>query len=505
MTIKKLMAVALIAATFGPGSAVAQNSSSLQAPAEFPPASYTGRQYVDSNGCVFVRAGIDGNVTWVPRVSRNRKVICGFQPSIPGGAGTTQIAAKPAVEPVQITVSEPATQPATRPAAQPAVKVAPAPAKPAPKIVVAQPKPVVTQPVAAPKPVLIQVPRAAQPQPVATITPVQPTVKPVPKTVTIASAAPMPKPEKMAPRQSACRGASPISAQYMTSTRGLPVRCGPQSTPHVTLGPSGQTGVQAVAVHSVAVSPTAYAQPVPLKRANPVMVPAGQARIVPKSVYENQIASTYGVYIPEGYKAVWTDDRLNPKRAHQTAQGQAQMQLIWTNTVPRRLIDAKTGADMHHRYPGLMYPNTSYDQQIIAGVSVSAGGQVSKAAPSVTRSANKTRESIEAKPRKAEPATHARSQTQPRATVSTRSATVKPAAAPSHRYVQAGSFGDMANARKAAQRIANAGLPAKLGKRTRGGKVYGVVVTGPFATQGQVQAALSKVRNMGYGDAFLRN
>jgi hypothetical protein len=50
-------------------------------PAEIPPAEYAGQQYVDSKGCMFVRAGRVGEVIWVPRVSRQGVPLCGNPPS----------------------------------------------------------------------------------------------------------------------------------------------------------------------------------------------------------------------------------------------------------------------------------------------------------------------------------------------------------------------------------------------------------------------------------------
>jgi SPOR domain len=50
-------------------------------PAELPPAAFAGQQYVDSRGCMFVRAGTAGKVLWIPRVSRDGKLICVSPPS----------------------------------------------------------------------------------------------------------------------------------------------------------------------------------------------------------------------------------------------------------------------------------------------------------------------------------------------------------------------------------------------------------------------------------------
>lgn len=69
---------------------MAQSTSAI--PAEFPPTSFAGNQFVDSKGCAFIRAGVGGAVTWVPRVDRKRQQLCNFQPSF---AAATPVPARP--------------------------------------------------------------------------------------------------------------------------------------------------------------------------------------------------------------------------------------------------------------------------------------------------------------------------------------------------------------------------------------------------------------------------
>lgn len=272
MSIARIVATAAIVASCGSVAVQAQSLNNI-VPAEFPPASFSGRQYVDSKGCVFIRAGIDGAVTWVPRMSRSRKQACGFQPTL----SAAQLAAAGA------------PRATARPAAAPA----------APRLA---PPPMALAPVA-PAPVATRKP----PAPVRTTALVAPVPDPAPR----------PAPRRVA--VDACTGASALSQAYIGANRpGFAVRCGPQTVPHVT-------------------------EPTSASAAATIYLPDA-VRVAPKHVYASQKASTAGIHVPPGYAPVWADDRLNPRRTHQTLAGKARMDAIWTRTTPRRLIIRETGA-----------------------------------------------------------------------------------------------------------------------------------------------------------------
>lgn len=359
MNLSRVFAAAAIAASFSLNTAQAQSLNKGLVPAEFPPVSYKGRQYVDSEGCVFIRAGIDGNVTWVPRVTRNRKVICGFQPTFTRQAAAPQAAA--AVEPA----------PATAPKRQ-------------------------------------QVARKTQAS-------VQQPVVPANQG-----------------RQAACRGGSAVSQHYVGRV-GDGVRCGPQDDTFATrVRRDNDRGAQV----------NVYRQ----ARAEP-------ERVVPRHVYEQSQTNGPAITVPQGYKPAWDDDRLNPNRAHQTLAGKAQMDQIWSETLPRKLIAREDGGAT------TTYKSTEY-------VSVGSGSSTM--------------------------------------TLSTRSTSVKAPRKASHRYVQAGVFQSDTSARAAAKRLAKTGLPVRIGKVVHKGVSYPTVFAGPFRTQAQLDGAFDRVVASGYRNARLR-
>ncbi|WP_415183785.1 hypothetical protein [Phaeovulum sp.] len=88
-------AVLVIALVLGGGMAGA-GQAKLVDPQEMPPVSYQAAQFVDSAGCVFVRADDGATAIWTARLGRDGAQICGYQPTFERAA-QGQSVAKPSV------------------------------------------------------------------------------------------------------------------------------------------------------------------------------------------------------------------------------------------------------------------------------------------------------------------------------------------------------------------------------------------------------------------------
>ena len=82
--LQKIVIAGLVAAWSVVGRPVqALSMAEAGKPAEMPPANFSGIQFVDSRGCIYLRAGYGSEIIWLPRVTRMREVICGQNSSEP--------------------------------------------------------------------------------------------------------------------------------------------------------------------------------------------------------------------------------------------------------------------------------------------------------------------------------------------------------------------------------------------------------------------------------------
>ena len=456
----KLVAMAILSGVVTAGAASAQTRAGSE-PAEFPSASYKGKQYVDSKGCVFIRAGIDGLVSWVPRTTRKRAGVCGFKPTFAGQV-TEAAPVQTAAAAPQITITPPVAKAAApKPKAKPRVVKAKVKPKPAPKVV--------RQVAKRPAPIVEKVVQTA----------------PVQQRRVVTSAQPQ--------GTAACAGASAISSQYLRTGK-LAVRCGPQAGAivgaRISTAPAPQ---QVYAAGNKRVATTQ--QPIRVNK---------HTRIVPRYVAVNRVNKT-NVRTPHGYKKVWTDGRLNPKRAEQSLAGYKAMNLIWTSTVPRRLINQADGGDVTASIP-LVYPYTDYatQQRELGEVTI-----VQRNGQTLKRLVRNVRNVFSPEPRQARVATVSRkpvysTRSTPKAAPKATAQRAQPKAEVAARgFVQVGAFNDPAAAQRMTKKVQRMGMPVRIGRYTRDGETTRLVIAGPFGGQNDVSRAVKRLRSAGYS-AFAR-
>ncbi|MBS1303343.1 SPOR domain-containing protein [Loktanella sp. SALINAS62] len=441
------MAVALAAGAASPSLA-----QRISIPAEFPPSSYTGSQYVDSQGCAFVRAGMDGRTNWVPRVDRRRQQLCNFQPSLTADEIRAMSNTVVADLPILNITAEPQADDSTPTPAPRVARAAPA-ATPAPRparVAAAAPAPVV-----APSPRVVAAPA------------------PAPRNITLAQA---------------CVGRFGIQPRFISSSTGQPINCGP--APRATV--------------AAAIPPVAQRGPERITLAQACARIASGERLV--SVGGAPIACPQTATAP--LRVVRAQPNLDA-RSQMASNGCGINYLSGETRYPVRCgpqMQSPSGVVTRSiASPAMASVSTRTAPQTRNGVPESNVPAVVAAPASPPNGYAPVWDDGRINPQRGLPQTQAMVKTAPQARVSSRS--VAPVTAPApraastgHSYVQVGSFGDPANAERLIARLQAAGLPVASG-RSGGLKV---IAAGPFASASDLQRALGMVRSMGFADAYTR-
>ncbi len=305
--LSKVLRQAMLASVLLASAASAQSLAQLGGPANMPPAGFDGQQFVDARGCLFMRAGFGANVTWVPRVDRNHRPLCGFPPSF----GQAVIAAVEAAM-----APDPEAKAAPVQPAAPARVAAVAPEAPAPQVAAPRQQGGFWAALFGPAPR-----PAAQPAPAQPVEPVQvaaPVAPPAPQLATAPLGAEATRIQ--------CFTSAPKLERVLLRTGGTALVC--------TRGDGTLTGWRPPRFPQGAAVGAALGQP-----ALSDGVLAGATVLGAPTTSNAQTAAANAVPTPpKGYRLAWTDDRLNPLRAQGTAQGQAQQDQVWTRDVPAVLV-----------------------------------------------------------------------------------------------------------------------------------------------------------------------
>lgn len=451
MAIKGYLGTFAIAMTLATGA----TAQSAAVPAEFPPTDFTGNQFVDSDGCAFVRAGIAGTTNWVPRVSRTREQLCNFQPSFPDQVAAAPpapidpdliIEITPPVEPVGTTRSAETAAPiatvASIPAARPAPVRAPAPVVQTPRIVAA---PAIETPPPVTFAQACDGRFGIQPGFVSATTGRPIDCGPAPQAAPVIAAVPaVASPPRMTLAQ-ICSEVAATGQRFVNAETGAPIVCAPTAP---------------VAIAAAPAAPSAPLAPAPT-RAPRAPAPAATSSTVCEGIPNMRGDGRYVVRCGPQSEKPYTE----VSSASGTTQGRVSTSsaplLGGTPEVPASNPPISTRAAAPN--PPAGYERVWKDGRINPQRGLQATGVSAR--------------------------------------VSTRTAPQAAVAAPGHRYVQVGSFGNHANATQLMQRLNGMGLPVASG--TSGGMK--IVAAGPFNDAQSLARALSAVRGLGFGDAYTRN
>ena len=278
----------------------AQSIRAVGGPAELPPADFQGQQYVDSRGCVFMRAGLSGRTTWVARIGQDRRPICN---DVSMAEAKARLALpEAAVQPMPEAVVQ--KQPLAKAAGKPMATVA--------SNMRADSQMGVQPPMIVPG-----LTDGAAPAPVAKVSASTFAVQPVSGTAR-------------------CPAAAPILQRMALQSGGTVLVCTRRDGLAMGwLSPGYPAGVGGT-ILDAAGQPVSYS--------GKVAPPSGQAAVDAGVHVQTVIAGApIAVHHAEKiqYVAAWKDGRLNPLRGKGTAEGWAMQAEVWTQKTPAKLVTAQ--------------------------------------------------------------------------------------------------------------------------------------------------------------------